>query len=283
MVLGYSNFFEFNDDQRAAYRASLQDMSIQRLHQLEHEKIVARISGGLTVASGALATTYTGPLGLGWSAVGWRKGHVAHRKLEMIRTELLRQGETLHEADEKDVALAGVAFAVGNVVGGGLVDVGVAEWGGGSSVTAGAIAGGDIASSATRHGAQQASEALHGDASFQDGLEHGKELVPAMQTELETIIKDPTGPGLSYLATDAGQNDMSNLGAAMAGSTGAFVSGQVIGEVYSELLLKGYSHTFEADKGSNPICARAPSPRKIECNACSRAIVDGPFMRKSSP
>ena len=91
-------------------------------------------------------------------------------------------------------------------------------------MAAGATAGGDIASSAAGHGAQQASEALHGDASFQGGFEHGKELVPAMQRELQSIIKDPTGPGLSYLATDAGQHDLGNLGAATVGSTEAFVA-----------------------------------------------------------
>lgn len=102
-------------------------MSIQRLNQLDGEKIIARSSAGFTIASGALAATCTGPLSLGWSAVGWRKGHVVHHKLEMVREELLRQRETLHEPDEKDFALVGVAFALGNVVGGGLVDVGVAE------------------------------------------------------------------------------------------------------------------------------------------------------------
>lgn len=169
------------------------------------------------------------------------------------------------------------------MVGGGLVDVCIAEWGSGSTVAAGAIAGGDIASSAAGHGAQQASEALHGDTGFQDGFEHGKELVPAMQTELESIIKDPAGPGLGYLASDAGQHDLGNLAIATVGSTGAFVSAQVTGEVYSELLLKGCSHTFEADKGSNLTCTRATSPRKIECKACSRDIVNGHFMRTLSP
>jgi hypothetical protein len=158
------------------------------------------------------------------------------------------------------------------------------HFGSGSSVAAaGAVAGGDITSSAARHTAQQASEALHGDVSVQDGFEHGEQLVPAMRTELESIIKDPAGPGLSYLATEAGQHDLRNTAAATVGSTGNFAAAQVTGEVYSELLLKGYSHTFEADTGLNSTCARATSPRNIEYNACSRAIVDEPFMRKSSP
>jgi hypothetical protein len=84
MVLGYSNFLEFTDDQRAAYRASLKDLSIQKLRQFEHENLVARISAGFTVGSGIAASSVTNVFGLAWSGVGWRKGHVAHRKLEMI-------------------------------------------------------------------------------------------------------------------------------------------------------------------------------------------------------
>ena len=109
---------------------------------------------------------------------------------------------------------------------------------------------------------QQASEALNGDTSVQDGFEEGKELVPAMQTELTSVIKDPAGPGLSYLATDAGQHNMANLGAASVGSTGAFVSEQVIGEAISEGLFKLYSNTFEADKGATSVSAKVTSPRK---------------------
>jgi len=262
MVLGYSNFIEFNEHQRSEYRASLQGVSVQRLRQLEHEKTVARISSGFSIVSGALASVPTSCFSLGWSAVGWRKYHVANRKLEMIRVELIRKGEALHEADVKDFLLAGCALAVGTIFGAGIVDVGVAHWGGGSSAAVGAVAGGDIASSAAQGGVQQASEALHGDTSVQDGFKEGKKLVPAMQTELTSIIKDPAGPGLSYLATDAGQHNMANLGAASVGSTGAFVSEQVIGEAFSEGLLKLYSNTFEADKCATSVSAKATSPRK---------------------
>ena len=280
MVLGWSNFLEFNDEQRAEYRASLQGKSIQQLHRLEHEKTVARVSAGFTVAGGAVASTFANVFGLAWSGVGWRKGHVAHRKLEMIREELLRRREPLYEAGFKDFALAGTAWAAGNAIGAGLVDVGVVQFGGGSSAATGAIAGGDIASSAAKHGVQQASEALHGEATVQGGFENGEQLVPAMREELESIVKDDAGLGLSYLASDAGQHDLGNIATATAGSTAAFVSAQVTGEVYGELLLKGYSHAFEADKGSNSTCTRANSPRKIECSVCNRAIVDGPFMRE---
>lgn len=283
MVLGYSNFSRFNDEQRAAYRASLRGKSVEQLHQLEHEKTVARISAGFTMAGGAWASIVTSGLGLIWSGVGWRKGHVAHRKLEMVRDELVQQHEPLYEAGVKDFALAGTAWAAGNVIGAGLVDVGVVQFGSGSSAAAGAIAGGDIASSAAANGAQQASEALHGDVNIQDGFEHGEKLVPAMQTELKSIVDDPSGPGLSYLVSDAGLHNLGNIATASVGSTAAFVSAQATGEVYSELLLKGYSHAFEADKGSNSTCARAKSPSKIGCNACSRAVVNGSFMRESSP
>ncbi|GAB7327355.1 hypothetical protein MBLNU13_g11228t1 [Cladosporium sp. NU13] len=283
MVLGYRNFFEFNDEQRAAYRASLRGKTTQQLHQLEHEKTVARISSGFTMIGGAVASTFTSGLALTWSGVGWRKGHVAHRKLEMVREELLRRREPLYEAGVKDFALAGTGVVVGNVIGAGIVDLGVVQFGSGSSAAAGAIAGGDIASNAANHAAQQASEALHGEASVQAGFEHGEKLVPDMQDNLESIVKDPAGLGLSYLATDAGQHDLGNLATASVGSTGAFVAAQATGEIYSELLLKGYSHTFEANKGAKSTCARATSPRKVECNACSRDIVDGIFMREQSP
>ena len=283
MVLGWSNFLEFNDEQRAEYRASLQGKSIQQLHRLEHEKTVARVSAGFTVAGGAVASTFANVFGLAWSGVGWRKGHVAHRKLEMIREELLRRREPLYEAGFKDFALAGTAWAAGNAIGAGIVEVGVVQFGGGSSAATGAIAGGDIASSAATHGVREASEVLHGEASIQDGFEHGKELVPAMQGELKSIIEDDAGPGLSYLASDAGQHDLGNLATVTVGSGGAFVSGQVTGEAAAELALKGYSHAFEADKGSNSTCTRAKSPRKIECSACNRSIADGPFMREYSP
>jgi hypothetical protein len=84
---------------------------------------------------------------------------------------------------------------------------------------ASAVADGDVASSAACHGVQQASEALHADASIQDGFEHGEELVPAMRTELESTFKAPTVPGLSYLVTDAGQQDLGNTAAVSVGST----------------------------------------------------------------
>lgn len=197
--------------------------------------------------------------------------------------ELVSRGETPRKADEDDFALAMISWALGNVVGAGVVDGGIAHFGSGSSVAAaGAVAGGDIASSAVKHTAQQAFEALHGDVSVQDRFEKGEQLVPAMRTELESIIEDPAGLGLSYLATDAGQHDLGNNIAASFGSTAAFASAQVTGEVASESLLKCYSHNFEADNGSTLTCARTASPRKIECSTCNRAIVDGPFMRKFS-
>jgi hypothetical protein len=113
------------------------------------------------MAGGALVSSTTSGGSLIWSGVGWRKEHVAHRKPEMIRAELLRRGETLYGADEKDFALAG------DVVDAGLVDAAVAHWRGGSSLAAGAIAGGDIAVSAAQQAAKQDFEALHGDASVQ--------------------------------------------------------------------------------------------------------------------
>ena len=284
MVLGYDKFLEFTSSQRAAYRSSLKHLSTQRLRQSESENPIARISAGFTIGSGIAASSVTNVLGMACSGVGWRKGHVAHRKLEMIRVELLQRGEIPRKADESHLALAVISWAVGNMIGAGVVDGGIAHFGSGSSViAAGAVAGGDIASSAAVHTAQHDSEALHGDVSVQDGFELGKQLVPAMRTELESIIKDPARPGLSYLVADASQHDLGNTIAGSFGSTAAFASAQVTGEVYSELLLKGYSHTFEADTGSDSTCARATSPRKIECNICSRAVVDGSFMRKSSP
>lgn len=282
MVLGYSNLFGFNDEQKAAYRASLRGKPVEQLHQLEHEKTVARISAGFTVAGGPWVSTCSSGLGLGLirSGVGWRKGHIANRKLEMIRDELVQQHEPLYEAGVKDFALDGTAWAAGNVIGAHLVDVGVVQCGSGSSAAAGAIAGGDIASSAAAQTVQQASEALHGEASIQDGFEQGEKLVTATQTDFKSIVADPSGPGLSYLVSDAGLHNLGNIATASVGSTEAFVSAQATGEVYSELLLKGYSHAFEADKGSNATCARAKSPSKIECNACGRAVVNGPFMRE---
>jgi hypothetical protein len=44
-------------------------------------------------------------------------------------------------------------------------------------------------------------------------------LVPAMRTELESTFKAPTVPGLSYLVTDAGQQDLGNTAAVSVGST----------------------------------------------------------------
>jgi hypothetical protein len=82
-----------------------------------------------------------------------------------------------------------------------------------------------------------------------------------MRTELESIIEDPAGTGLNYLATDAGQDDPDNTAAVSVGSTGAFVSEQASGGVASELLLKCYSHTFEVDKRSSLTCARATGPQ----------------------
>lgn len=209
MVLGYKNFLRFNDEQRAAYRDSLRNKSIQELHRLEHEKTVGRISAGYTFLNGVVASFFTSGFSLTVSGAAWRKGHVAHRKLKFVLGELLRQHEPLYKAGVKDWTLAAITCAIGNAVGAGIIDGGVAQSGSGSSAAAGAIAGGDIAS-----------------------------------------------------------------------STAAFVAAQAIGEVHSELLLKGYSHTFEADKGSKSTCARAKSPSKIACNACSRAIANGPFMRE---
>jgi len=84
MVLGYSTFLEFTSSQRAAYRSSFKHLSIQCLRQFEHEKLIARISASFTVGSCIAASSVTNVLGLALSGVGWRKGHVAHRKLEMI-------------------------------------------------------------------------------------------------------------------------------------------------------------------------------------------------------
>lgn len=262
MVLGYSNFFEFNESDRATYRASLETMPIAKLRQLELEKTRALISSGLTVFSGAIASGPTSGLSLGWSGVGWRKWHVAYRKRQMLQARLLRHNQAPHHTDSKDVVLGGGAWATGMVIGGGLVDVGVGQLGGGASVagTAG-VAGGDLAGSAAKVTAEQASQALHGDAGVKDGFENGKELVPAMQEELVSSIEDSKVPGLGYLITDAGLHDIGNLGSASIGSTGAFVLKEGGQEVVAEGVLKSYSHAFEADKATTTTCRTAAKPQ----------------------
>lgn len=258
MVLGYSNFFHLPKDE---YRQELKRRNTAELRGLEIGKTRGRISSSLTTVGGIFAAPITAGGSLIVSAIGARKVKVADDKLGMIRDELSSRGKKLHSTDAKDVAVAGGSWALGNIIAGGLVDVSID----------GAF-GGAAASSAAED-----TQALAGEGGVSEGFISQGAAVPAMTDQLLAAVSDTAGPGVGLLATDVGQQAISDLGATAIGSTGAFVVKEVVGDVIAEGISKAYAQAFESDK-----CERNRGPQNISCDVCGVGIWRGDFMRKSS-
>ena len=100
--MGLADFIEFDDE---AYKMKVATLSTAELRQREVLKTRQQVSAAASVGIGAASAWAVGPIGLAVATCGWRRGHIADQKRDIIRDELKRRGVALHERTVADVAI----------------------------------------------------------------------------------------------------------------------------------------------------------------------------------